>query len=282
MIKIISDSTCDLSEGLLGKYNISILPLHVILDKSDYRDGVDITTDEIYDWADDHRTTPKTAAPSIEEAINLFKPILEGDNEIICFSLAKDMSNSYDVMKLAAKTLEAEDRIYVIDSANLSTGIGLLVLEAATLAAQGMSAENIVARIEELKPLVRSSFVADSLTYLYHGGRCDSVTTSQEGVLKLHSLVEVEDGKLVVSKEYREDMNAAIMTYVKELEPALSNAKADHVFITYTGYNDAIIADVHDYLERLNHFKEIHITRAGAVISSHCGYGALGVVFIAN
>lgn len=282
MIKIISDSTCDLSEGLLGKYNISILPLHVILDKSDYRDGVDITTDEIYDWADDHRTTPKTAAPTIEEAINLLKPILEGDNEIICFSLAKDISNSYDIMKSAAKALEAEDRIYVIDSANLSTGIGLLVLEAATLAAQGMSAENIVARIEELKPLVRSSFVADSLTYLYHGGRCDSVTTSQESVLKLHSLVEVEDGKLVVRKEYRGDMNAAIMTYVKELKPALSNAKTDHVFITYTGYSDAIIAEVRDYLERLNHFKEIHITRAGAVVSSHCGYGALGVVFIAN
>lgn len=282
MVKIISDSTCDLSEGILGKYNISILPHHVILDKNDYLDGVDITTDEIYDWADDHRTTPQTSAASIEEAIKLFKPILEGDNEIICFSVSKEISPSCNIMGLAAEALNAEDRVYVIDSANLSSGVGLLVVEAAILAAQGMASENIVARIEELKPLVRSSFVIDSLTYLKKGGRCSDVAASSSDLLKIHPVVTVKDGRLTVGKKYRGRINASIPDYVRELKSELLNAKSDRVFITHSGCSESIIDEVHSYLSCLDHFKEIHVTRAGSVVSSHCGYGSLGVSFISN
>ena len=282
MIKIISDSTCDLTKDLLEEYDISILPLHVILGEKDLLDGVTITPDEIYEWADANKTTPKTSAPSIEDAIELIKPYVDNGDEIIYFSISKEMSTSINVINLAADELEATDRIHVIDSANLSTGVGLLVLEAATMAREGMNANDIVAKIEELKPLVRASFVVDTLTYLHRGGRCSSVAALAGGVLKLHPKIVVEDGKMSATKKYRGKMDSVILSYAKEMEEDLKNAKTDRVFITHSGCDEAIIQSVYSYLEELNTFKEIIITRAGSVISSHCGYGTLGVLFISK
>ena len=282
MIKIISDSTCDLTKDLLEEYDISILPLHVILGEKDLLDGVTITPDEIYEWADANKTTPKTSAPSIEDAIELIKPYVDNGDEIIYFSISKEMSTSINVINLAADELEATDRIHVIDSANLSTGVGLLVLEAATMAREGMNANDIVAKIEELKPLVRASFVVDTLTYLHRGGRCSSVAALAGGVLKLHPKIVVEDGKMSATKKYRGKMDSVILSYAKEMEEDLKNAKTDRVFITHSGCDEAIIQSVYSYLEELNVFKEIIISRAGSVISSHCGYGTLGVLFISK
>ena len=282
MIKIISDSTCDLTKDLLEEYDISILPLHVILGEKDLLDGVTITPDEIYEWADANKTTPKTSAPSIDDAIELIKPYADNGDDIIYFSISKEMSTSINVINLAADELEATDRIHVIDSANLSTGVGLLVLEAATMAREGMNANDIVAKIEELKPLVRASFVVDTLTYLHRGGRCSSVAALAGGVLKLHPKIVVEDGKMSATKKYRGKMDSVILSYAKEMEEDLKNAKTDRAFITHSGCDEAIIQSVYSYLEELNVFKEIIITRAGSVISSHCGYGTLGVLFISK
>ena len=282
MIKIISDSTCDLTKELLEEYDISILPLHVILGEKDLLDGVTITPDEIYEWADANKTTPKTSAPSIEDAIDLFKPYVENGDSVIYFSISKEMSTSINVINLAADELEATDKIFVIDSANLSTGVGHLVLEAATMAKEGIDAETIVDRIEELKPLVRASFVVDTLTYLHRGGRCSSVAALAGGVLKLHPKIVVEDGKMSATKKYRGKMDSVILSYAKDMEDDLRNAKTDRVFITHSGCDENIIQSVYSYLEELNIFKEIIVTRAGSVISSHCGYGTLGVLYIAN
>lgn len=282
MIKIISDSTCDLTKDLLEEYDISILPLHVILGEKDLLDGVTITPDEIYEWADANKTTPKTSAPSIEDAIELIKPYADNGDDIIYFSISKEMSTSINVINLAADELEATDRIHVIDSANLSTGVGHLVLEAATMAREGMNAKDIVSKIEELKPLVRASFVVDTLTYLHRGGRCSSVAALAGGVLKLHPKIVVEDGKMSATKKYRGKMDSVILSYAKDMENDLKNAKTDRVFITHSGCDETIIQSVYSYLKELNTFKEIIITRAGSVISSHCGYGTLGVLFISK
>lgn len=282
MIKIISDSTCDLSKDLLEKYDITILPLHVILGEDDNLDGVNITPDEIYTWADANKTTPKTSAPSIEEAIATIKPFIDNGDEVITFSVSKEMSASCNVMRLASEALEAEDRVYVVDSANLSTGVGLLIIEAATMAANGMAASDIVTKLDELKPLVRASFVVDTLTYLHRGGRCSAVAALAGGVLKLHPMIIVENGKMIVGKKYRGKMNNVIATYTKDLEEQLLNSKKERVFITHSGCDEAILAEVRSYLESLGYFDEILTTRAGAVISSHCGVGTLGVLFISK
>ena len=280
MIKIISDSTCDLSKDLIEKYDITILPLHIHLGEEEYQDGVTITPDEIYTWADANNTTPKTSAASMIEVIDLYEPYIKNGDEIISFSISSSMSANNNVMRLAAEDLEAEDKIHVIDSANLSTGIGLLVIEAAIMAKEGKTAAEIVARIEELKPLVSASFVVDTLTYLHRGGRCSSVAVLAGGALKLHPKIVVENGKMGANKKYRGKINSVIMSYAKDLEADLKNAKKDRVFITHSGCDENVINDVRAYLESLEKFDEILVTRAGGVISSHCGPGTLGVLFI--
>ena len=134
MVKIISDSTSDLTKELIDKLDISVIPLHILLGNDEYRDGIDITPDKIYEWADENKTTPKTSAVSIDDTIEMFKCVLEEDRDIVAFAISEDMSTTANVFRLAARELEAEDRIHVIDSENLSTGIGHLVVEAAVMA----------------------------------------------------------------------------------------------------------------------------------------------------
>ena len=280
MVKIISDSTCDLSPELIAKYDIDILPLHILLGEDEYEDGKNITPEQIYSWSDENKTTPKTSAPALTDAIELFKQYIDEGREIVCFSISSSMSTSGNVMRIAAEELEAEDRITVIDSANLSTGIGLLVIEAAIMAQNNHTVEEIVSAIEALKPNVRASFVVDTLTYLYRGGRCNAVSAMAGGVLKLHPKIVVENGAMNASKKYRGKINSAIMTYVKDMENDLKAARPNRVFITHSGCDRTIVEEVHSYLENLGVFSEILETRAGGVISSHCGPGTLGVLFI--
>lgn len=282
MVKVISDSTSDLSKELLERYDISVLPLHVLLGEADYLDGKNITPDEIFAWSDREKTTPKTSAPSVEEAVELMRPYLENGQEIVCFSISESMSASGNVMRLAAQELEAQDRVYVIDSANLSTGIGLLVIEAAQMAKDGKSASQIAARIEAYKPRVRASFVVDTLVYLHRGGRCSGLAAMAGSVLKLHPRIAVADGKMDAGKKYRGNLAHVIMAYVKDMEEDLKKAKPDRVFITHSGCDRQIVQEVYDYLKNLGVFTEILETRAGGVVSSHCGPGTLGVLFIAG
>lgn len=279
MVKIISDSTCDLSKELLEKYDIEIIPLHIHLGEEEYEDGVNITPDAIYEWSDANKTTPKTSAASPGGVMELFNQY--ADEEIVCFSISDEMSTNGNVMRMAVEELGLEESAFVINSANLSTGIGLLVIEAAIMAQAGKSAREIVAHIEALKPRVRSSFVVDTLTYLHRGGRCSSVAALAGGVLQLHPRIVVENGRMSAGKKYRGKIQSVIMSYVKDMEEELKQAKPDRVFITHSGCDAETIEKVQQYLEALGVFEEILITRAGGVISSHCGPGTLGVLFIA-
>ena len=282
MVKIVADSTCDLSKDLIEKYEISILPLHILLGDKEYEDGVDMCPEEIYRWSDENKTTPKTSAPFIERAMEVIKPLTDQGMEVICFSISGQMSTSGNVMKLAAEELEVTDKVSVIDSANLSTGIGLLVVEAAIMAKNNASKEAIVERMEVLKPFVRASFVVDTLTYLYRGGRCSGLAALAGGALKLHPKISVINGKMEPGTKYRGSINKVVLHYVEDLDEEIANAKKDRVFITHSGCDEEVIAAVKKHLEELNIFEEILITRAGGVISSHCGPGTLGVLFIAE
>lgn len=282
MVKIVSDSTCDLSQELLQRYDVSILPLHILLGEQEYEDGQDIFPDEIYQWSDKNKTTPKTSAPALDRVMDLLRPYVAEGREIICFAIAESMSTSANVMRIAAEELEAEKLVTVIDSANLSTGIGLLVIEAATMAQNGKNAQDIVKKMEELKPFVRASFVVDTLTYLYRGGRCSGLAAMAGGALKLHPKIVVEDGAMNPAKKYRGKMKKVLMDYVKDMENELKQAKKDRVFITHSGCDQDIIREIYQHLDNLNIFSEILVTRAGGVISSHCGPGTLGVLFISK
>jgi len=283
MVKIISDSTCDLSQEMLERYGIDILPLHIILGDKDYEDGRGITPDEIYRWSDETKQSPKTAAVTVEKAVQQFQPWLkEDDAEIVAFAISESMSSTANAMRLAAQQLEAENRIFVIDSQNLSTGVGLLVIEAAILARQGLTGAQIVHRMEAIRPKVRASFVVDTLTYLHRGGRCSGAAALVGSTLKLHPRIVVSGGKMSPEKKYRGRTSRAIQAYVEDMRGDLLKARRDRVFITHSGCSAEDIEWVRQYLADLKLFAEIHITRAGGVISSHCGPGTLGVLFIAE
>lgn len=282
MVKIIADSTCDLSRELIEKYDIDILPLYIILGEEEYQDGRGITPDEIYKWSDANNTTPKTAACSLAQATELFRKYVEQGDEIVCFSISNEMSTTGNVMRLAAEDLNAEDKVAVVNSANLSTGIGLMVLEAAVMAQKGCTKDEIVARVEAIRPRVRSSFVVDTLTYLHRGGRCGGAAALIGTTLKLHPRIAVENGKMAPGKKYRGKMSHVILTYVKDMEAQLMSAENTRVFITHSGCKQEDLDAVKAYLEGLGRFDEILTTRAGGVISSHCGPGTLGVLFIAG
>lgn len=282
MVSIVADSTCDLSQELLDKYKVKMIPLHILLGEKEYEDGVDLRPEEIYAWADDHKATPKTSAPSVETVMQTFRPLLDKGDDIVCFLISESMSTTANVMRLAARQLEAEDRIIVVDSANLSTGIGLLVLEAARMALQGKTAEEIVAETERLKPKVRASFVVDTLTYLHRGGRCNGLEAMAGSMLKLHPKIVVSEGKMSSSKKYRGKIDKVILAYAKDMEEQLLQARKERVFITHSGCPEETVLMVKEYLESLSRFEEILLTRAGGVISSHCGPGTLGVLFIAG
>ena len=282
MVKIIADSTCDLSEELTRKYDVDILPLHILLGEKEYEDGKSITPEDIYRWSDEHGTTPKTSAPSMDTAMEVLRPYTQEGRECVCFCISESMSTCGNVIRMAAQELEAESFVHVIDSKNLSTGIGLLVIEAAIMAKNGKTAREIVARIDQLRPLVRASFVVDTLVYLHRGGRCGGLTAMLGGALKLHPKIVVEDGAMHSTKKYRGNMRPVVFSYAKDMEAELKNAKPDRVFITHSGCKPAEVTLVRDYLASLGIFAEILETRAGGVVSSHCGPGTLGVLFIAN
>ena len=278
MIKILADSTCDLSPELVEKYNIGIIPLYVRLGDEEYKDGKNITPQDLYAWSNEHGQTPKTAAPSVEDIEQFLDK--DSDDEYIVFPISSSMSASFNNCRLAAEDLEMSNRVHVIDSANLSTGIGLQVLYAAELAAKGMKASDIVDEIKSISGKVRASFVIDTLIYLHRGGRCSGLAALVGGALKLHPRIAVIDGAMRPEKKYRG--KKYVMDYVKDMEKDLLSARPERVFITHSGCDKAVVDSVFNYLKKLNHFDEILETNAGAVVSSHCGPGTLGVLFIAN
>ncbi len=280
MVKIISDSTSDLSQELLDRYDITLIPLIVRLGDQQYEDRVNITSEEIFDWSNSTRKSPTTACANSWSVQECFQKCLASHDEIVAFAISSSMSATYANMVEAAAELGASKRVHVIDSRNLSTGIGLLVLEAAEMAQAGKSGAEIAAHVEAMIPYVRASFVVDTLTFLHRGGRCSGVAALAGNVLKLHPKIIVRDGKMSVDKKYRGSLAHVISTYTMDLHDDLLAADKKRVFITHSGCDREIVEHVRTYLTELHHFDEIIETRAGGVISCHCGPGTLGVLFV--
>lgn len=279
-IKIIADSTCDLSKEILQQYDISIIPLCVTMGEQDYLDGVDITPEDIFVWSDKVNSTPKTAAPRLNDVIDILKPFVEKGLDIIFFGISEDMSSTCNVMRLAAEYYDYE-KIYVINSKNLSTGIGLQVLKAASLVQQGHSTQSIIEYITSyMQGRIKASFVVDTLTYLHRGGRCSSVTALIGNTLKLKPMIVVKDGKMEVNKKYRGNTQKALFNYADNLKEELLAADKERVFITHSGCDNELVERLYHDLEELKIFQEIIVTRAGSVITSHCGPKTLGILYV--
>lgn len=279
MIEIIADSTCDLTQEELDRYGIHLLPLHILMGEEEYKDGPDFDMQIMYNWADAHQSTPKTSAPSLEDMMDILKPILERGNECICLPIAATLSSSGNVMRIAAENLGAADRVHVLDTKTLSYGIGIMAMKAAEMAQNGAGVKEIIAVLESMANRVHVSFVVDTLTYLYRGGRCSGVAALAGNVLRIHPRIAVtDDGSLAPDHKYRGKLSHVIDAYMDDIMPLLETADPEIAAIVHSGGIDpAIIDGVRARVEAMNRFKKIIMGRAGGVICSHCGPGTFGM-----
>ncbi len=277
-VKIISDSTCDLSPELIKKYDIAILPLYVNMADKVMRDGTEVVPDDIYKYVKDTGVLPKTAAPNISDFLDIFNEWHDKGYSIVHFNISSDFSSSYNTACLAAN--EVGD-VEVVDSRNLSTGQGLVVLYGAELAAQGKSIEEIKKACDDITSKVEASFVVDSIDYLYKGGRCSAVAALGANLLKLKPQIDVIDGKMTSSKKYRGNIDKVILNYVGDKLSGRGDIDYKRIFITHTKCNPEVVKQVRAKIEELcPQFEEVLETTAGCTVTSHCGPNTLGVLFI--
>lgn len=279
-VKIFADSTCDLSKDLIEANDISIVPLYVGFDDKTYKDGVEITTKELYSKVDALGKLPKTSAPSPLDFINYFRPFVEEGKDIIYIGLSSKLSATLQNAKIAASEFP-DSKIEIVDSLNLSTGIGLLVMKAVDLAKEGFSVEEIANQIRTIVPKVETAFVPDTLEYLYKGGRCSALQALMGGVLKIRPVIKVVDGGMTVGQKARGKREKILETMINNALKDKDNMDRRRVFVTHSeGYEDAMI--LKKRLEEHLDVEEILITDAGCVISSHCGRNTVGILYILN
>ena len=276
-IVIAADSTVDLGPELEQKYDIKILPLGVNLGGAHYLDGVDIDPERVYAHYEKTGELPKTSAINVADCDDFFREHTADGSPMVLFTISSEMSSTYANACLSAENFE---NIYVVDTKNLSSGGGLLVLAAAEMAAQGLEASEIAERCRKLAASVDASFIVDDLEFLHKGGRCSAVAAFGANLLQLKPCIVVKNGKMSVGKKYRGRFSAVLAKYIAERVGDGSDIDLDRVFITHAGCDAAIYEECARIVKEAAPFKEVLITRAGCTVSSHCGRNTLGVLFI--
>lgn len=275
-IKITADSTCDLTQSLVERYGIRIIPLVVICNGESYQDGIDITPDALYEKIASSGQLSSTAAVNIQEYINVFSEALRDHDAVIHFTISSAMSSCYQNACAAAAEV---GNVWVVDSRNLSTGIAHLVLDACELASSGMDAVEICRELERRREKLDVSFVVDTLEYLRKGGRCTAAAAIGANILKLHPCIFVKNGEMDVGKKYRGRMTNCLTAYVKDRLADPDTVDTRRIFITDSGIEEGIREVVEETVRALVPFEEVVFTRAGCTVSSHCGPGTLGILF---
>ena len=275
-IRITCDSTCDLTASLYETYRAQPVPLGVSLGDDFRRDGVDIKPQDIYAFAAATGSLPKTSAISVGEYEELFRSLTAQGDPVIHINLSSELSASHQNACLAAQMV---GNVYVVDSRNLSSGSGHLVLLARELADEGKSPEEIVAALEEARAKLDVSFVLQTLEYLHMGGRCSGVAAFGANLMKLRPEIEVMDGKMQVGHKYRGTMEKTILAYIRGRLEGRTDIDCRRIFITHSGVPQDIEDKAVALVKELQPFREVIVTSAGCTISSHCGPRTLGILY---
>jgi DegV family protein with EDD domain len=277
-IKIITDSTCDLTMEVFKSKDISFVPLYVSFNEIMYRDLVEISTMEVFKMVKEYDKLPKTSAPSPADFSNAFKPYINNGQDIIYIGLSSMLSSTINSATIAASEFEA-GRIEIIDSRNLSSGIGLLVLKAIDYVNAGMGLKEVAEGVRKLVPKVRTAFAIDTLEYLYKGGRCSALQNFASGVFKIKPIISVVEGKMIVREKVRGKEKKVLDVLINSVLDNKDNIDLSRIIITHSMSKDN--ADfIKSELEAKIKFEEILITDAGCVISSHCGPNTIGILYI--
>ena len=276
-IKIISDSTCDLPKELIRKYDITIVPLTVIKNGKQFSDGVDITPADIFAHVAAGGDLCSTTAGNVGEYADLFAKYASEYDAIVHINLGSGFSSSYQNATLAAMDFK---NVVTIDSQNLSTGQGHIVMKAVELSQNATDLQELKAQIEAYVPKVEASFVLDQLKYMAKGGRCSSVAALGANLLGLKPCIEVKNGKMGVVKKYRGTYSKCLAGYVKDRLAGRDDLQTTELFITHTPVDDDCLTAVKAAVAECSNFENIYETDAGCTVSCHCGPGTLGVLFV--
>ena len=277
-IRIISDSTCDLSKDLLDRYDITIVPLTVSLGARSGHDGADITPEDIYAYVSASGDLPKTSAVGVGEYEKIFRSMRDAGDEVIHISISAGFSSSFQNACTAAEEIGG---VTVVDSRNLSTGQGLLVLHAAEMARSGASVSEIIRSCEAVIPRIEASFVVDSIDYLRKGGRCSALSAFGAGLLHIKPCIEVLDGGMKPGKKYHGKLSHVIRMYAEDRLKGRNDIDTGRIFVTHTRCDPETVEQVKDLIRTYcPDCGEIIETAAGATITTHCGPGTLGILFI--
>ena len=277
-IKISADSTCDLSQELIEKYNISTIQLHVSLGENDYLDGVTIQPQDIYDFYASTKKLPKTGACSPEEYTEFFQGVLnDGYDAIVHFTISADMSASFVNAEIASREFS---NVYVVDSRQLSTGIALLVLDACDMVQAGMSANEIAERAKSRCDATRSSFIVDTLEFLYKGGRCSSLAYLGANLLQIKPCLEVKNGLIGVESKPMGRYRRCVAKYCDAIRKGMTNPDPKRCFVTHTKMDEGIAEDVIATVKSWGIFDEVLETTAGSTVTTHCGANTIGILYI--
>ncbi|MBO4217915.1 MAG: DegV family protein [Erysipelotrichaceae bacterium] len=276
-VLIACDSTTDLSAELINKYDIRILPMLVTLGEKTYTDGVDLDPDNIYEHFEKTGELPKTTAINLSRFYDFFKECLKEAESVVFVTLGSDLSSTFNNARTVALDF---DGIFVVDSKNLSTGGGLLVLKAAEMAEKGMDAAEIAEELKGLAPKVDSSFVINGMEYLIAGGRLSSFKGNAAMFLSIKPCIIVRDGKMIVGRKYHGKFSIVVRKYVNDILDDAGEVDHQFVMITHSGCDQETVDNVHAQLKEKGLFENIYVTRAGCTISSHCGPDTLGILFI--
>ncbi len=276
-VMITADSTCDLSPELLERFNIKTIPLTIQLGDESFFDGEGFTPEVMYERYRKDGTLPKTAAAGYQQFIDFFSQFTNAGYQVVHLEISSELSCSFSNACLAAQDL---GDVFPVDSQMLSSGVALLAIEGAECRDRGMNAQEIAEHLRSLTGKVDTSFVLDTLEYMWKGGRCSAVTSLGANLLKLKPALEMKDGKLGVYKKYRGSIESVYKQYVKE-RLAGKQVRPGHVFITNSGeIAPEIIQQLDELVRELIPVQEIHHSIAGCTISSHCGPKTLGILFI--
>lgn len=277
-VLITCDSVNDLSKKLISKYKIKVLPIQVTLGEKNYEDDGSLTLDDIYKEYRENAVLPKTAAFSPQTVIDFFKPYADKGYEIVHIDLSSELSSCYQSATIAALTF---DKVQIVDSRQLSTGMGLLVIEACRLRDRGFSAKEIAEQLEVFKSKISTSFVIDTLEFLHKGGRCSGLAALGANMLSLRPCLEMRDGTLKVVKKYRGKMEKVYSQYIEDRLDVLTIDTTREVFITHSGEIDKkVLEDLKNKVSETLKTEEVYITQAGCTVCSHCGPKTLGILFV--
>ena len=278
---IVTDSTCDLPGELLEQYGITVLPLHITKSGQSLLDGIEITPGDIFAHVAAGGEICATSAVNMFEFASCFRELGQSCDAVICVTIGAEFSTCYQNACLAAEDAAGTCDVRVVDSRNLSSGQGLLVLEAARLAEAGLPPDVIVSRLEAARERVDASFILDRLDYMRKGGRCSAVAALGANLLQLKPCIEVRNGKMAVGKKYRGSLEKVMAQYVRDRLAAWEPGETgDVVIVVHPPADEAPLAAARRALEEDGRFARIWEAYSGCTVACHCGPNTIGVMFL--